>query len=168
MEAVIFVGIQGSGKTTFYRERLLETHVRISMDLLRTRRREGILLAACLSAGQPFAVDNTNPRVADRASYIQLAKAAGFRVIGYFFRTGLRDALRRNSLRPGKKAIPIPGVAGTLKRLEPPTPAEGFDELYTVSLEEGKGFTVASWTAPDPGAQTNTPAVPAAPNSESQ
>ncbi len=44
MEEVIFCGIQASGKTTFYRERFFDTHVRISLDLLRTRRREQLLL----------------------------------------------------------------------------------------------------------------------------
>ena len=40
MEAVILCGLQGSGKTTLYRDRFIETHVRVSMDLLRTRARE--------------------------------------------------------------------------------------------------------------------------------
>jgi hypothetical protein len=164
MEAAIFVGIQGSGKTTFYRERLLETHVRISMDLLRTRQREALFIRTCLASGQRFAIDNTNPRVADRAGYIHLAKAAGFRVVGYFFETRLRDALRRNAARAGKRAIPIPGVAGTFKRLEPPTPAEGFDELYTVRLEEGKGFTIEPWQAPQSGAVDNSPVSGASPD----
>ena len=38
MEAVVLCGLQGSGKTTLYRDRFLETHVRLSMDLLRTYR----------------------------------------------------------------------------------------------------------------------------------
>ena len=42
METVILVGIPGSGKTTFYRERFFETHVRISLDMLRMRDREGL------------------------------------------------------------------------------------------------------------------------------
>ena len=48
MEAVIFVGIQASGKSRFYRERFFTTHVRINLDLLRMRRRERSLLAWCL------------------------------------------------------------------------------------------------------------------------
>jgi predicted kinase len=40
MEAVIFVGIQASGKSTFYCQRFFATHMRISLDMLRTRRRE--------------------------------------------------------------------------------------------------------------------------------
>src|SRR6185503_3095740 len=51
VEAVIFCGVQGSGKTTLYRDRFLETHARISMDLLRTRPREAAFLRTCLEAG---------------------------------------------------------------------------------------------------------------------
>src|SRR4029077_2067989 len=76
MEAIIFVGVQGSGKTTFYRERFFDTHLRISLDMLRTRHREQLLVAACLAAKQPFVIDNTNPLPADRARYIGLAREA--------------------------------------------------------------------------------------------
>ena len=117
MEAVIFVGIQGSGKTSFYRERFFESHVRISLDMLRTRQREQLLLAACLQGKQPFVIDNTNPLPQDRARYIGPARAAGFRVLAYYFETSLRDAIRRNNQRVGKRKIPVPGVAGTFRKL---------------------------------------------------
>ncbi len=133
MEAVIFVGIQGSGKSTFYRERFFDTHVRVSLDLLGTRHREALFLKTCLASGQRFVVDNTNPRAEDRAAYIAAAKAAGFRVVGYFFETTVKDAIRRNAKRAGKAIIPIPGVIGTHKKLQPPTWAEGFDALYRVT-----------------------------------
>ena len=148
MEAIILMGIQGAGKTTFYRERFLDTHVRVSLDLLRTRDRERAFLQCCLSTQQRFVIDNTNPRAEDRAAYIRSAKAAGFRTVGYFFDVELRDALRRNAKRPGKGAIPVPGVIGTKKRLEAPTPAEGFDELYVVKLDEQRGFEVSPWQSP--------------------
>lgn len=48
MEAVIFVGAQGAGKSTFYSERFFDTHVRISLDVLKTRRREQLIFEACL------------------------------------------------------------------------------------------------------------------------
>jgi predicted kinase len=134
MQAVIFIGVQAAGKTTFYRERFFETHIRLSLDMLKTRARESALLRACLKAGQPFVVDNTNVLAADRAGYIAEAKAAGFRVTGYYFRTELRAAIARNQRRPGKQAIPVPGLIGTFKRLQPPTTGEGFDELFSVEL----------------------------------
>ena len=40
MEAVILIGIQGAGKSTFYKDRFFNTHVRINLDMLKTRHRE--------------------------------------------------------------------------------------------------------------------------------
>ena len=142
MEAVIFVGVQGSGKSTFYRERFFDTHVRINLDMLRTRHREQLLLAACLAAKQPFVIDNTNPLPADRARYIGAAREAGFRVIVYFFETSLQDAIRRNKQRAGKRKVPVPAIAGTLRKLQEPTIEEGFDEVYRVTSAPAGGFCV--------------------------
>lgn len=142
MEAVIFTGIQASGKSTFYRERFFHTHVRVSLDLLKTRSREQAILRACLTTQQRFVVDNTNPTAADRARYLAPAKAAGFRLIGYFFVTEPKDAIRRNRGREGGAVIPVPGILGTLKRLEEPTYAEGFDELFRVRIVEEGRFEV--------------------------
>jgi predicted kinase len=144
MEAVILIGIQGSGKTTFYRERFFDTHLRISLDLLKTRHREHAFLQTCLKTGQRFVVDNTNARAAERARYIGPARAAAFRVRGYYFETTLQEALRRNKLRSGRARIPVAGVIATLKRLERPAPSEGFDELYVVSHDEQNRFIVTA------------------------
>ena len=129
MEAVVFCGIQASGKTTFYRERLLATHVRISLDLLRTRHRERAFLAACIETRQPFAVDNTNPTAIERRVYLEPALAAGFRATAYFFDVRPREAIDRNERRGRRERIPIPGLLGTYKRLEPPRPAERFTRV---------------------------------------
>src|SRR5262249_9709639 len=104
MEAVIFVGIQASGKSSFYRERFFPTHVRISPDLLRTRRRERSLLAWCLENQQSFVVDNTNPTIAERAVYITPAKTARFRVVGYIFDSDVSSSLGRGVRYPALRA----------------------------------------------------------------
>ena len=145
MEAVIFVGIQATGKSTFYRERFFDTHVRINLDMLRTRRRERLLLEACIAGAQPFVVDNTNPTRAERARYVAPARAAGFRVVGYYFDVDPREALRRNHLRAGSRVVPPAGLFGTLKRLERPTRAEGFDLLYRATTDEAGTLTVEEW-----------------------
>jgi predicted kinase len=142
MEAVIFCGIQAAGKTTFYLQRFFATHVRISLDLLRTRARERVLLDACFKARQPFVVDNTNVRREDRAGYVAAAKENGCRVVCYYFATDPKQAFARNKLRAGKAAVPAGGLFGTHKKLEPPTLAEGFDALYRVEIAEGGEFTV--------------------------
>lgn len=143
MEAVIFVGIQASGKSSFYRERFFHTHVRLNLDMLRTRNRERLLLAACLKARQRFVVDNTNVRQEERARYIAAARAAGFRVVSYYFRTDVRAALARNSTRTGSQLVPVKGVLGTYRRLQVPVYEEGFDQLYDVWIDEAGEFVVA-------------------------
>lgn len=145
MEAVIFVGIQGSGKSSLYLERFFHTHVRINLDMLRTRHRETLLVRACLAAKQPFVVDNTNVRRAARAKYIEPARAEGFRVVGYFFVPAVERALEWNRQRPAHRAIPVQGVLGTLKRLERPTRAEGFDVLCAVEVGPAGEFVVREW-----------------------
>ena len=142
MEAVIFVGVQGSGKSSFYREHFSDTHLRINLDMLKTRHRERLLFEACLAAKQSFVVDNTNPLASDRARYVAPARAAGFRVVAYFFATPLQEALRRNNLRKFKQKIPAVGVAGTFRKLQPPALEEGFDEIHTVELTPEDQFIV--------------------------
>ena len=148
MEAVIFCGIQGSGKSTFYNQRWADTHVRINLDMLKTRRREDILLRACLEAKQRFVVDNTNPTIQSRTRYTEPALAAGFQLIGFYFETPVGDAISRNLGRPPKQRV-LPGsIVRTHKGLEPPTKQEGFDEIYVVRADGAGGFTVEEVLVP--------------------
>jgi predicted kinase len=149
MEAVIFIGIQGSGKSTFFRERFFDTHVRINLDMLRTRRREELLVTACLGAGQSFVIDNTNILPSDRARYVERARVAGFRTVAYFFESSLREAMRRNNLRAGTQKVPAPAVAAAFKKLVPPSAEEGFDEIYAVTLTADRGFVVTKSSSQD-------------------
>jgi predicted kinase len=144
MEAVIFIGIQGSGKSTFYKENFFDTHIRINLDMLKTRHREHLLLKACIEAKQKLVVDNTNVTREQREKYISAARAARFRIIGYYFQTSLEDALLRNSRRIGEKCIPEKGVLATYKRLEVPFIDEGFDVLYHVELNESNNFIIST------------------------
>jgi predicted kinase len=145
MEAVLFVGIQGSGKSSFYKERFFNTHVRINLDMLKTKHRQEVILRACLEAKQPFVVDNTNVAARARALFIAPAKAAGFRVAGYYFRSDVKAALLRNGWREGAARIPDKALLGTYKRLEVPSLAEGFDALYYVRTGEAGEFSVEEW-----------------------
>jgi predicted kinase len=132
MEAVVFIGIPGSGKSTFYAQRFLNTHIRINRDMLRTETRERILIDACLRAKQPFVIDNTNVTREKRAAYIALAEQTKCRVIGYFFDCPVDEALKRNEQRTGKAKVPKVAIYAMAKKLEPPTRDEGFDELFRV------------------------------------
>jgi predicted kinase len=146
MEAILFIGIQAVGKSTFYKERFFATHVRINLDMLKTRHREQLLLQACIAAKQPFVVDNTNIFKCDRARYIEAVRPAGFRIVGYYFQSRLQDAIQRNRQRSGAAQIPEKGVVAKYQRLEIPHYSEGFDKLYYVVIDPATSqFLVREW-----------------------
>lgn len=145
MQAIVFCGIQASGKSTFYCQRFLNSHVRISLDLLRTRHREALLLKFCLDTQAKFLVDNTNPTAAERQRYIGPAKMAGYAVVGYYFNSAAAASIIRNQQRPLAEQVPERGIRGTRARLELPSYAEGFDELYFVRISDDGQFVVEPW-----------------------
>jgi predicted kinase len=145
VEAVIFVGLQGAGKSSFYRECFFDTHLRLSLDMLKTRHRERRLLQACVETRLRFVVDNTNPTRAERQVYIRAAKEAGFRVMGYYFESRVEDCKRRNEQRPAARQVPLRGILGTAGRMVLPSLEEGFDELFYVRIDEICGFVVEEW-----------------------
>lgn len=148
MEAILLIGIQGAGKSTFFKERFFATHVRINMDMLKTRYREKVLLSACLLAKQPFVVDNTNVVATERARFIEPAKENAFRVVAYYFEPDVRASIARNAKRSGKAVIPVKGLLGTYKRLQPPAHEEGFDQIFRVRLTEEGGWEVEEVVEP--------------------
>ena len=79
--------------STFYRTHFADSHIRLNLDMLKTRHREHLLLEAMLEAKQPFVVDNTNPIPEDRARYILPAKAAKFGIVGYYFKSQASQAI---------------------------------------------------------------------------
>jgi predicted kinase len=144
MEAVVLMGIPGSGKTSFAKERLFHTHVRISLDLLKTRHRERRLLEFCLTTEQRFVVDNTNPTRLERAAYIEAAKRHQFHVIGYYFQSIVADCLLRNAQRADIQRVPEAAILSISSKFELPRREEGFDQLYYVRLNEA-GIVIEEW-----------------------
>lgn len=145
MEMVLLIGIQATGKSSFYRERLFHTHVRVNLDMLTTRHREWLLITACLESKTPFVVDNNNLTRKDRARYIAAAKANQFAIQGYFFQSRAADALARNAAREGKARVPDLAIRGASRRLELPSAREGFDSLHFVRLDNTDHFIVEEW-----------------------
>jgi predicted kinase len=145
MEAVIFVGIPASGKSTFYQQRFFGTHMRINLDMLKTRHREQLLIQACIAAKQRFVVDNTNVTREERACYITPAKTGGFRVVGYYFPSTLGASIQRNQERLPAGIVPVKGIAAKYHRLQVPTLDEGFDALHYVTITPAGEFLVEEW-----------------------
>ena len=139
------MGIQGAGKSTFFAARFSDTHVRINLDMLKTRHREKTLFQACLDCQQSAVIDNTNPTPAERARYIGPGRKAGAEVVGYYFRSRVSEALRRNAGRDDAKRLPERAILGTSNRLELPTYEEGFERLFYVSCSGPGTFSVEEW-----------------------
>lgn len=143
-QLILFVGIQATGKSCFYKAHFYDTHVRINRDMLNTKHREKTLFETCLSLEQSVVVDNTNVTKQVRQYFIQQAKAADFSVVCCYFESKIDDALARNATRTGKQRIPDAGVRGTHAQLELPSDTEGFDSMYYIQLSE-TGFNVSDW-----------------------
>ena len=134
----MLIGIQGSGKSTFYERKFASTHLRISMDLAGSRARELRLLEYCIQAQLPFVVDNTNATTTQRSAFILPARAAGFEVIGFYFPPDINTALQRNASRMGKQKVPVPAIYRTLKYFQQPEFREGFDQIWEVYADRGE------------------------------
>lgn len=145
METIILIGIQATGKSSFYKQKFFKSHMRINLDMLKTRAKEDIFIDACIKAKQPFVVDNTNASIEERKKYIDISKAAGFSVIGYYLQSNVKDAIKRNEGRIGKEYISPRGIAYTYNRLVIPTYDEGFDKLYYVNIDNDNNFIVSEW-----------------------
>jgi predicted kinase len=136
-EAVILVGRPGSGKTHYCRT-VLPGHRRVSQD--EGPRRFKPLLAqyrALLELGiERIVIDRTNPMRAQRAQFVELARAKGYRVRIVHFdvpRDVCEERIRR---RAGHPTLDETRMAEAIDRyegvLDPPSGDE-CDELVIVS-----------------------------------
>ncbi len=152
MELVLFIGLQGSGKSSFYREFFAGSHLLVSKDLWpNARRREARqrrLISEALASGRSVVVDNTNPTPELRAPLVDLGKSHGARVVGYAFESRLEDCLARNAKREGRARVPEVALYATRKVLRWPSLAEGFDALHFVRLTPEGTFEVTDWREP--------------------
>lgn len=141
--AIIFIGIQASGKSTYYRQ-YFSAYEHVNLDTLHTRNKENLFLQECIRNEESFVVDNTNPTARDREKYIRLAKENGYLVCGYYFRSAIADCMGRNRLREGKARVPDKALACTHSKLEIPKFEEGFDKLFYVRVEN-ENFVTEEW-----------------------
>jgi predicted kinase len=144
MEAIIFIGLQASGKSTFYKENFFNSHLRISNDLLKTKNREARLIDFCIETKMKMVIDNTNFSVEKRKTYINKIKPHNFHIVGYYFKTDIARSIEWNKRRKESDIIPDIGIFGTHKKLELPTLSEGYDKLYYVDYVENK-LIIKDW-----------------------
>jgi predicted kinase len=136
-ELIIFVGLQASGKSTYYQTHFAATHVHVSKDLMpKAHNRDAKQLATieeALAQGRSVVVDNTNATPAIRAPLIAIGRRHGVRLIAYYFETTVKDAVARNRRREGKARVPDVALFVSAKKMVPPGVAEGFDEVRVIA-----------------------------------
>jgi predicted kinase len=145
MHLILLTGIPGSGKSTFYYQHFFHTHMRVNLDMLRTRNRENRLIEFCFQTQMPFVVDNTNVLREERKIYIEAAKVHKYTITGYYFAVSLQNSLERNARRIGKQHIPEKGIKAKYYQLQVPEKAEGFDELFYVRVQDNFTFEISPW-----------------------
>jgi hypothetical protein len=104
MEVALFVGVQGSGKTSF------------SFSAFRR------------------CAENTLPKIASRFSGARANSPSQERASAYWFDVPLADALARNAVREGERRIPDNVFESTHARLQPPQLDEGFERIWKVRV----------------------------------
>jgi len=152
LDVIIFIGLQGAGKSTFYRKYLAATHVYISKDLLTRNKtmnkdaKQNKLVEEALQSGRAVVIDNTNPTLKDREQLIRIAHSYNAKVIGYYFDASVRGCLARNKERSGKARVPDKAIYITSKRMVLPTYEEGFDVLFRVHTKNDNVFDVTQFS----------------------
>jgi predicted kinase len=136
LDLIIFIGLPGSGKSTYFRAHFAATHAHVSKDLMPNARRRDDRqerdIEAALAAGKSVVVDNTNPSPEVRAALINLGRRHGARIVAVYFDVDVRTAIMRNRRREGKARVPDVAIFATKKKLIVPTLEEGFDEIQVI------------------------------------
>jgi predicted kinase len=163
IELIVFVGIPGSGKSTFFRLRLAETHIHVSLDNWRGKDNVRYKERRAIEAGlrevaegetgrRGVVVDNTNTTVNTRRRYLEYARAftaasgREVKVIACFFDADLESCLRRNRQRPVKPPagtpyfVPPHAIENFHRILQLPTRAEGFEKIVRIRIAKDGRF----------------------------
>jgi bifunctional polynucleotide phosphatase/kinase len=119
-ELVVFVGMPGCGKSTYYRDHFSD-YVHVNQDTLKTRAKVLKTIKDSASKGLSMVVDATNPALQTRQDYYDLVDGLGYKISVYYF---TRDGRGWNDLRRPNH-VPTIVYHKYFKNLDPPPKGEG-------------------------------------------
>lgn len=148
---IILIGLQASGKSTFYRAHFAPTYEYVSKDLLRRSKHknkdqeQAEHIESAFQEQRSVVVDNTNATLQDRQLLIELGHRYGARIIGYYFPPDITNSRERNKHRVGKAQVPDKAIYITAHKFVPPTYVEGFERLYYVRIADDSTSEYPKW-----------------------
>ena len=131
-EVVVLMGYPGSGKTTYskYFDEF-ENYVVLHGDELKTEAKMKKALTQQLKLGKSVVIDATNPSIAKRDVFLNIAKSNGYYTRIIHLSTSIEESMLRNSNRVTK----VPKIVFYVyrKKFEPPSYDEKVDSIITTS-----------------------------------
>lgn len=144
-ELIILMGLQGAGKSSFYRKYFSQTHEIVSKDLMKNKKHKSLhqekLVRKYFSEGRSVIVDNMNLTAKNRQDLITMAKDYGEKVILYYFPLEISESLIRNK-GENRKEVPTVAIYASNKTFELPSKNEGFDECFEVEMINPHSFNI--------------------------
>lgn len=124
----IFVGMPGSGKSSYYNQNLLSKGwIHINQDLLKTKDKMVLNARSALLSGKSVAIDATNPDPDSRKLYINIAAELRIPVLILYF---VNNGYEGNKLRPN----PVPTVAYNIYYKHLVEPTQQLDHVPVVNI----------------------------------
>ena len=143
LEAIIFIGPPGSGKSTFCEEILTpKNYIRINQDTLKTRAKVIAEIKKNLEGNKNVVIDSTNYEKNKRKEYIKIIRGyKDYKIRCFWIDISKELCFHLNNLRNINKnrvqfseSVPKMVIHTYYKYLNPPTSEEGFDEIINVNF----------------------------------
>lgn len=139
VEAVIMVGYPGSGKSHFAKENFQKHNYEvINRDTLKNWQKCRDKMEECLEANKSCVIDNTNPDMASRKRFIDVAKKLKIPIRAFVMNSNYYQSKHNNAFReltdPSHDHISDMIFNMYRSKYEEPQLKEGFDEIVKVNM----------------------------------
>ena len=150
-EMIIMVGMPGSGKSTFVQKYIVQNnYCVINRDTFGTMKKCITECTYKMHEHKSIVIDNTNPSIDARKSFIDLAKRFNYTcrciIIDTEIGVAKHNACYRNYVSNGEIGH-IPDIVYNIykKKYEPPTNGEGFTKIETVKFSLDKNVDMEKY-----------------------